>query len=596
MPRTFDEMLLEIKANKGEIIIRDKVRFHTDEYVALLNALTQSNNIETMVIGRVSLTLKRIYTLIYHCQNRGTLKKLSFSGHYSNKYVDESAPKYRNALFPMLRHTFLALESLRIKDMVFDEAAIEHLYAMLKSHTSRLKSLSLKRNNIQFNGLFQVITALKTNHTLEQLSFETKNTGDHLMATLANVLAVNKTLMVLKVRSGGVQAGSMKPFARALAKNTGLRILDLSKNKISTESAMILFEALKNNQTLTRLVLSFNNLDSAALIALAELLLTNKTLKRIDVSYNSIGDENIGVLVNALIENTTLRNFDIRGNRIIEGLTQLISVVEHNKTLRNFYFDSDSLYGEDKAIFNNILDRNDTLVNGARLLEQESLPAAIYFRNYQLQQLTQIVQASLNFKAASYEGFGRYVHIALDNFSVTPNADDLRRVDHVVIADMYYLHVLALVNNIVHLQHTKETEIITIIKIIQALEGALQAFLTYPLQLKHHAGYLTLPAVISSNKEHHSALLRHDEMRLIYPYYGYNFKRVSPLGQRFLPENHTLQQFTTTLQNRVLELHRASFTSTLYSAWSNLFASTTPTETGSDNSSSLVMRNLTTLV
>jgi Ran GTPase-activating protein (RanGAP) involved in mRNA processing and transport len=241
---------------------------------------------------------------------------------------------------------------------------------------SSLKVLRLRFQNIDNAYAKTLVTGLKQNRSIRQLSFQHCNFEDiHAWKIIVKGLSeMQHPLQALQFLFCNLQwphLVQLEPFLSS--SSPALKCLDLSGNFfISSEAVKTLFSwlgdetcrlqrlylaavwcppmrgvdlfplfhALSNNSSLKRLSLSCNDLQDADLCALAQVLRSNKSVvTHLDLSNNgTFSWPGMADLSAALAVNTSLTTLDLSHNKLgVDTIDKLAEALRHNTHLRTLY-------------------------------------------------------------------------------------------------------------------------------------------------------------------------------------------------------------------------------------------------------------------
>lgn len=154
--------------------------------------------------------------------------------------------------------------------------------------------------------------ALFNNHSLTRLSIYAGNFGDAGTLQLVEALRSNETLEELIFIQCDIQLKGVEILCAWLKKNTRVRKLNLENSGYLSAAAKHFAELLTENCYLTELSIAKYNFDESALLLIFTALTYNTTLRKLDVNdYSSSGKEFYSFMSKALSINQTLTHLNI---------------------------------------------------------------------------------------------------------------------------------------------------------------------------------------------------------------------------------------------------------------------------------------------
>lgn len=200
----------------------------------------------------------------------------------SNRIAEEGL----NTLLTSLKKKNMTV--LDLSNNVLSINSIKTLTSMLNSFESCIEKLSLESINLTLKGLKIIITALRSNHSLQELN-----------------IANNKL---------GHGCGSL--IKELVCQTTTLKKLDLHWNLFKGQEGVFVFEGLGLNDTLKGVDLSWNSIGSemCTVEALCWFLASESMIEHLDISHNRISFDSGITLGNALKNNRTILGLHVEGN------------------------------------------------------------------------------------------------------------------------------------------------------------------------------------------------------------------------------------------------------------------------------------------
>jgi hypothetical protein len=197
-----------------------------------------------------------------------------------------------------------------------------------------IKKLTLRKLNLYESIMANLISDLKSNKILEELTIRGAETDYKVEETTDKVLEVNIILMMLELIRCCIGNNGAKHIGIALKSNRsllhkkegaeGLSILHLRNNNLDSEG---IGESLKINKTLMELHIEQCNIGNEGAISISETL----KVKEIDMNCNSLESEVADSIGEMLKINRTLKVLDLRHNSIgdVQSIEEANSVTLH---------------------------------------------------------------------------------------------------------------------------------------------------------------------------------------------------------------------------------------------------------------------------
>eukprot|EP00232_Nephroselmis_pyriformis_P004496 CAMPEP_0182913694 /NCGR_PEP_ID=MMETSP0034_2-20130328/38172_1 /TAXON_ID=156128 /ORGANISM="Nephroselmis pyriformis, Strain CCMP717" /LENGTH=448 /DNA_ID=CAMNT_0025050423 /DNA_START=286 /DNA_END=1628 /DNA_ORIENTATION=+ len=169
-------------------------------------------------------------------------------------------------------------------------AQVKALMAACNTEGSKVKSLTLWRNNIGAEGTKAIGEALKVNGSLTTLYLTVNGIGAEGAKAIADALKVNGSLTSLYLWDNDIGDEGAKAIGEGLKVNGSLTSINLTGNNIGAEGGKAIAEALKVNGSLTTLNLHDDNIGDEGAKAIAEALEVNGSLTSLDLETNNLGN------------------------------------------------------------------------------------------------------------------------------------------------------------------------------------------------------------------------------------------------------------------------------------------------------------------
>ena len=222
------------------------------------------------------------------------------------------------------------LTTFDISNNKIGKEAADDIAAVL-SHNIKLRHLDLYGNNLQSEGVIKVMKGLQNVSTLHSFSIYRNDVSESAADDIAIVLSHNSKLQVLYLGENKLQSKGAVKIAKGLQKVSNLTALDISHNNISTEAADDIAALLSHNTNLEELYLGGNNLQSAGALKVAKGLQNVLHLRTLTMHDNYIS-EAAWEITTVLCHNTKLENLYLGGNDIQSAGAIMIA-----KSLQNVF-------------------------------------------------------------------------------------------------------------------------------------------------------------------------------------------------------------------------------------------------------------------
>lgn len=168
--------------------------------------------------------------------------------------------------------------------------------------------------------------AFSSNNTVKFLCLE-GNFNDDDVGKLVSILKNNSSLQELSLRGNQIGDDGAKHLADLLKENKTLKRMLLGNNKIGNKGIELIAEALNATNILEDLDLSENLIDDQGIDKLATALKRNVTLLTLDVANNAgMSNKSVVALLDALEENVTIIKVSMSGKQIDDKLIREISM------------------------------------------------------------------------------------------------------------------------------------------------------------------------------------------------------------------------------------------------------------------------------
>lgn len=169
-----------------------------------------------------------------------------------------------------------------------------NLLATALQDNKTIQTITLKGNDISFNGAKLLSTVLTANKTLTNLDLFDNRIGNYGLKYLGECLLTNSSLQNLDIGSNDITDEYLEEFFENLLQNNTLKVLGLSRKFISIYN-------LDNFITKSKYISSYFE--------------RSGHLQSLDLKSNRMIESELYSLINSLEKNTNLTFLDISDNR-----------------------------------------------------------------------------------------------------------------------------------------------------------------------------------------------------------------------------------------------------------------------------------------
>lgn len=206
------------------------------------------------------------------------------------------------------------LKYLNLNSNQFGNLGLMHINELLYTNPS-LTFLDVGGNRYDWDGIISLTHALKkTNRTLEVLNLDEpayKKSDQHFFNHVGKMFLENTSLKKLSLKFNQLRWEGLNIIIFSLSKNSSLTVLDLTGNQICFQGMIYVRDYLKKNNILESLILKGNKLRDQGAKVLAEGLKENNTLVHLDITNNDIGDEGFVDFGNKVQENQGIKSLKL---------------------------------------------------------------------------------------------------------------------------------------------------------------------------------------------------------------------------------------------------------------------------------------------
>ena len=171
------------------------------------------------------------------------------------------------------------------KCFMSDDAGLALAESLKKS---KLISLDISHNSIGTAGMRAILSVLKDNIYLTELSASYNSFNEDIAETLHDIVRYNNVLAYIDISHNNLSDKCAFAIAEYLSTNDSIVSINLSTCKITRDGAIAIAEAIVPNKTLTSISLADNFLTRDEGYALIEILKNNEILREIDLTSTQI--------------------------------------------------------------------------------------------------------------------------------------------------------------------------------------------------------------------------------------------------------------------------------------------------------------------
>ena len=238
------------------------------------------------------------------------------------------------------------LSGLEVVDCVFAEGCARCLSSALRICSKSLKYIKLSANQMGDERLEDIVEALAVHPHLEEIKLRRMSVGRNECVALSTLLfSAVTTLRTLDLRDNIIDDEGVDILVGVLINSTQLQYLNLSDNDIGDEGVDTLVGALTNNRSFQRLNLSSNCITARGCQSLATLLENpNSNLEVFQLNGCNVGDEGARIFASALTTNRKLSTLDVSDNGITaEGYSSFSKVLCYTASVNRTFLSNHTL-------------------------------------------------------------------------------------------------------------------------------------------------------------------------------------------------------------------------------------------------------------
>ena len=269
--------------------------------------MTNVGNIVEMDLSYNKLTDKGASVLSKLLEYADNIKKINLKG---NKLGDNGCDSMNKALKEKKKLVYLNLNS-----NTFGNVGLMSINELLFK-TPSLKFLDVGGNRYDWDGIISLMSALKiTNKTLEVLNLDDpayRISDQHFFNHIGKMFLSNKGLRKLSLKFNQLRWEGLNCIIFSLVKNNTLTVLDLTGNQICFQGMIYVRDYLKKKDSILKsLILCGNKLRDQGAKVLVDGLVENTSLVHLDITNNDIGDEGFTEFGNKIKDNQGIKSLKL---------------------------------------------------------------------------------------------------------------------------------------------------------------------------------------------------------------------------------------------------------------------------------------------
>ncbi|XP_072133414.1 uncharacterized protein [Mobula birostris] len=240
-----------------------------------------------------------------------------------------------------------SLMELNLNDNQLGESGVKLVSAALRKAECKIQKLWLRDVGLTDSGVEQLASALSTNPSLMELNLNDNKLGDSGVKLVSEALRNSKCkIQKLWLRNVGLTDSGAQDLVSALRTNPSLKELSLNDNKLEDSGVKLVSAALRISECkIQKLWLRNVGLTDSGVEDLASALSTNPSLTELNLSANELGDSGVKLVSAALtnskfcIQKLWLSDVGLTAN----GAKDLISTLSTNRSLKELSLNDNKL-------------------------------------------------------------------------------------------------------------------------------------------------------------------------------------------------------------------------------------------------------------
>lgn len=207
----------------------------------------------------------------------------------------------------------------RVSNNRFDN--INHLCNWI-SKSQNIRAISISGNKMSTEETVEIFTTLQTNTSITSVKFNhNKNIGLDGIRAIVSALKVNKTITQISLVGNNLCDQGAILIADAIVGNQVLQSISLVGNNIGPDGACVLFNALQKSTSMQYISLACNNVGKEGVIAQVECLKEREGVSHVQLSNNCLDDDTGAYIAGILKGNTSIKSVDVTNNPDLSAQT-----------------------------------------------------------------------------------------------------------------------------------------------------------------------------------------------------------------------------------------------------------------------------------
>lgn len=288
----------------------------------LINYLSQSN-ISEFTLSNYKIQSEQFENLEELITNNNNLKKLHLSISLTNDTIQKLSKYLENSNIRLIDLSKSSIDFEQFNTLCLSLKTMSKLHKLdlsscnIQKNVSNqigeilidnkvIKKLLLNNNNLEDEGFISIISSLKNNNNLIELSVENNNITLNSIQSFKEILPTT-SIRFLNLSNNKINDSGITELSEGLQSFTKLHFLSLGGNKISDNSLNILIESLKQHKKLSTLYLNDNEITFEGSIHIANYIQSNKSLLNLNLSGNKLCCKGVEKIMESLASNSNLK-------------------------------------------------------------------------------------------------------------------------------------------------------------------------------------------------------------------------------------------------------------------------------------------------
>ena len=329
-----------ISANKSlEILLLSDNNLNDDGVIKIAQSLCKHTKLKMINLQSNNITDKAAKALASIISSNTGLEEL----YLGNNTIQLGVIKLAKALKKLSSLKVLDLDNNNIPEEAADE-----LSAAIRAN-SALEKLWLSGNHLRSSTVI-IVNALKQVRTLKELNLNNnRNRSEELAPVLTSVISHNKYMKSLLLRDNNLNDDGVTKIAQSLCKHTKLKMINLRSNNMTEKIAEALASIISSNTGLEQLYLG-NNTIQLGVITISTALKNISSLKVLDLDNNNIPEEAADELSAAIRANNLLEKLCLGGNHLGSSTVMIVNALKQVRTLKELNLNNNQNRSEELVI------------------------------------------------------------------------------------------------------------------------------------------------------------------------------------------------------------------------------------------------------